>query len=174
MAQLKRILVPTNLGKPSKAAIAYAVAFARAFDARLYLLRVLSMEDYETAIESERVVETLLPDQSRNVEPLPDEIVRNAARESLGGMLDAQGAQDVHVEYLLRGVDAGGPGAAIVACAREQGANLIIMGKHRLGLVEHMLAGSVTERVVKQSPCPIMIVQHPQHVLPEDPAGSET
>ena len=37
------------------------------------------------------------------------------------------------------------------------------MGKHHLGFVEHMLAGSVAEKVVRHAPCPVLIVQHPEH-----------
>ena len=37
------------------------------------------------------------------------------------------------------------------------------MGKHHLGFVEHLLAGSVAEKVVRHAPCPVLIVQHPEH-----------
>ena len=56
-----------------------------------------------------------------------------------------------------------GAADAIVACARELDVELIVMGKHHLGFVEHMLAGSVAEKVVRHAPCPVLIVQHPEH-----------
>jgi nucleotide-binding universal stress UspA family protein len=37
------------------------------------------------------------------------------------------------------------------------------MGKHRLGFVEHLLAGSVTEKVIRHAPCPVLIVHYPEH-----------
>jgi hypothetical protein len=43
-----------------------------------------------------------------------------------------------------------------VACATELAVELIVMGKHRLGLVEHLLASSVTEKVVRHAPCPVL------------------
>jgi nucleotide-binding universal stress UspA family protein len=49
-----------------------------------------------------------------------------------------------------------------VACATDLRVELIVMGKHRLGFVEHLLAGSVTEKVVRHAPCPVLIVQHPE------------
>ena len=174
MIALTRILVPTNLGEPSKAAITYAVAFARQFGAQVLLLRVLPSEDFEATLESERVVETLMPGASPAAEPNLDEVARNAAREALRDLLDPQVEQAVRAEYLLRSAGPDGPGVAIATCARETGAELVIMGKHRLGLVEHMLAGSVTEKVVRQAPCPVLIVQHPvdEFVLPDDPGGA--
>ena len=71
--------------------------------------------------------------------------------------------QDTRAEYLLRASGMAGPGDAIVACARELDVELIVMGKHHLGFVEHLLAGSVAEKVVRHAPCPVLIVQHPEH-----------
>lgn len=176
MFALERILVPTNLGEPSKAALRYGVAFARQFGAKLYIAHVLPARDFEAAIEAERVIETLLPevaegataavtvaDDTQTTEPDPETIVRNAAREDLGRLLEGAEERETRAEYLLRSAGAAGPGEEIVACAKELDVELIVMGKHRLGFVEHLLAGSVTEKVVRQAPCPVLIVHYPEH-----------
>ena len=62
MFALKKILVPTNLGAPSKAAVKYGVAFARQFNAKLYLVHVLDAKELDAAIETERVLEAFAPD----------------------------------------------------------------------------------------------------------------
>ena len=99
------------------------------------------------------------------------EVARNAARHDLSRLLDLQEEQDTRAEYLLRGSGMAGPSDAIVACARELEVELIVMGKHNLGFVEHLLAGSVAEKVVRHAPCPVLIVQHPEHdfVLADSP-----
>jgi nucleotide-binding universal stress UspA family protein len=167
MFALTRILVPTNLGEPSRAAVKYGVTFARQFDARLYVAHVLPAREFEAALETERVIEVLLPDdlnaEEMGREPTPEEVAKNAAREDLQGLLSSEEERDTHAEYLLRGADARGPGDAIVACAKELDVDLIVMGKHRLGFVEHLLAGSVTEKVVRHAPCPVLIVHYPEH-----------
>ena len=165
MFALNRILVPTNLGEPSRTAIQYGVAFARQFGAKLYLLHVLDAKDLDAALETERVLETLSPDENERAatEPRELEVARNAARHDLGRLLDLQEEQDTRAEYLLRGSGMAGPSDAIVACARELKCELIVMGKHNLGFVEHLLAGSVAEKVVRHAPCPVLIVQHPEH-----------
>ncbi|MEQ1580734.1 MAG: universal stress protein [Steroidobacteraceae bacterium] len=169
MFALKRILVPTNLGEPSKAAIRYGVAFARQFGARLILLHVLPAKDFDAAIETERVMEALLPEEQPAPEPDPRDVVKNAAREELGQLLTPQEERDAQAEYVLRPVGTGGSGDEIVACARELNVELVVMGKHRLGFVEHLMAGSVTEKVMRHAPCPVLIVQHPEHefVVPD-------
>ena len=173
---LTRILVPTNLGEPSKAAIKYGVALARQFNAKLFVAHILSAKEFEAAIETERVIETLLPevvpDIAPNATPTPDQIARNAAREELGRLLDQEEEKDTQAEYLLRDAGSAGPGEAIVACATELNVELIVMGKHRLGFVEHLLAGSVTEKVVRHAPCPVLIVQHPEHDFIVDDAAT--
>lgn len=167
MFALTRILVPTNLGEPSKAAIKYGVAFARQFNAKLFVAHILSAQEFDAAIETERVIETLMPEALPNIgsdsEPNADDIARNAAREDLGRLLEPQEEKDTRAEYLLRAAGSGSPGDEIVACATELDVELIVIGKHRLGFVEHLIAGSVTEKVIRQAPCPVLIVQHPEH-----------
>jgi nucleotide-binding universal stress UspA family protein len=162
---LTRILVPSNLGEPSKAAVRYGVAFARRFGAKLFLLHVLDQKALEAAIETERVIETLLPERvtAAEIAPAAADLTRNVARESLGRLLSRQEEDATHAEYVLRSSGAGGAGEAVVACATELDVELIVMGKHRLSFVEHLFAGSVAERVVRRAPCPVLIVQHPEH-----------
>lgn len=165
MFALTKILVPTNRGEPSKAAIRYGIDFARQFGARLFLVRVLSPDEYEAAIETERVIETLLPEESAPdsapAAPSTEDVARNAAREHLGELIDPDAERETQVELLLRSSGRQSPGDALVACAEELDVELIVIGKHRIGFVEHLLAGSVTETVVRQAPCPVLIVQHP-------------
>jgi len=163
---LTRILVPTNLGEPSRTAIQYGVAFARQFGARLFLLHVLDSKDLDVALETERVLEVLAPEGAapRSNEPTALEIERNAARHDLGRLLSLDDERATSAEYLLRGSGTGGAGDEIVACARELDVELIVMGKHHLGFVEHLLGGSVAEKVVRHAPCPVLIVQHPERV----------
>src|SRR5262245_51437915 len=118
MFALKRILVPTNLGEPSKTAIKYGVAFARQFNAQLYLVHVLDVKQLDAVLETERVLETLLPEGAqKSTEPDPDQVAHNAAREDLGKLLSQDEERDTRAEYLLRGAP-NGAGDAIVACAQ--------------------------------------------------------
>ena len=163
---LTRILVPTNLGAPSQTAIKYGVAFARQFGAQLSLLHVLPAKDFEAAIETERVLEALAPGSegsATRAEPSPDAVARNAASHDLSRLLDRRDERETRAEYLLRASGGGGPGDAIVACAAELEVQLIIIGKHRVGFVAHLFAGSVTEKVMRNAPCPVLVVQHPEH-----------
>jgi len=160
MIAFSRILIPTNLGDPSKEAIRYGVSLARRFGARVFLLHVLRDKDYEAAVEAERVLEELVPDGATR-EPSADEVARTVARADLEQLLTEQEERDTRAEFILRPAGADGPHVAIVEFARESEIDLIVIGKHGLGRLEHMLGGSVTEKVLRLALCPVLVVKHP-------------
>ena len=163
MFALTRILVPTNLGEPSKTAI------ARQFNAQLFLVHVLGVKELDAALETERVLETLGPDAATAPAPEPDtdQLASNAAREDLAKLLSPDEERDTRVEYLLRGAP-GGAGDALVACAQELAVELVVIGKCRQRFVDHLVAGSVAEKVIRRAPCPVLVVHHPEHDFLQD------
>ena len=104
------------------------------------------------------MLEVLSPDAAERAELRAEraDVARNAARHDLSRLLSGDDEQDTRAEYLLRASGMSGPGDAIIACARELDVELIVMGKHRLGFVEHLLAGSVAEKVMRHAPCPVL------------------
>ncbi len=56
-------------------------------------------------------------------------------------------------------VRVGQPDEAIVECAKERGADLIIMGSHGRTGLERLLVGSVSERVIGSAECPVLVVK---------------
>lgn len=98
---------------------------------------------------------------------LPVEVVsvvtasQNAARRQ-----EAQEAVTATVARLQSmGVTAAGqvlegrPDEAIVKAAEDVGADLIVMGSHGRTGLKKVLLGSVVERVIGQTPCPVMVVK---------------
>ena len=175
MIALKRILVPSDFSEASEAAVKYGVALARAFNAQLLLLHVEVRHDFEVMVESRRVAEQALSEVTPAQDsPGPegsmarDQEIQHAARALFGTMLTEQDERDVHAEYVLRVSGLGGPYVEIVRYAQEREIDLIVMGTHGRGFVEHMLMGSVAEKVVRKAPCPVLTVRHPEHefVLP--------
>jgi nucleotide-binding universal stress UspA family protein len=63
---------------------------------------------------------------------------------------------DVRVNFVVR--CAPDVRAEILAEAQTLGADLIVIGSHGRTGFERLLLGSVTERLVRKSPCPIMVV----------------
>lgn len=53
----------------------------------------------------------------------------------------------------------GDPAAALVEAAQAWNADLIVVGSHNQGAVEHFFVGSVAEQVVKRAQVPVLVVK---------------
>ena len=138
-AKLHKILVCTDGSPASQGAFAGALALVEACKARLYLLQVL-----EVSLQ----VETLAPEA---VAHLLKEV-----RQHLEGLKAAVRARGGEVESLVRSCEF--PHLAILSEAQKLHPDLIIMGRHgRTGLARLMM-GSVTARVIGESPVKILVV----------------
>jgi nucleotide-binding universal stress UspA family protein len=152
MFTLKRILVPTDFGSPSAAALDYALGLASAVRASVsvfhaYEIPVVGTPDGTFVSTSDMVLR-----------------IESAAQQALEATVQAH-VSDVHLGLLLR---QGRPWEAIHDAAREIGADLIVMGTHgRRGLVRALL-GSVTEKVMRTSLVPVVVVH-----LPSAPPGDD-
>ena len=51
----------------------------------------------------------------------------------------------------------GKPGEVIIKTAKEEKAGLVVIGSRGLGLLKRTLAGSVSDFVLHNSPCPVVI-----------------
>src|SRR6516162_9835264 len=150
MIDLHRILVPTDFSKYSHNALTYAAAFAEKFGAELYLLHVVQ----DLALFIPEAVSVAPP-----VAP-PVEQMTAAAREALGRVVSENDMGRVKVRCEVR---EGTPFYEIIQFAKEAAIDLIIMGTHGHTGLAHVLLGSVTEKVVRKAPCPVLTVRDPEH-----------
>ena len=141
MIALRRILVPHDFGDTSNRAMKHATALARMFGA---VLDVLHVSQRTGTIPTEFPFE-LSPDIEAAVRERLHEITsHDKARPNL----------DVHVRV-------GTPHEEIIAFAKAQQTDLIVMGTHGRGVLAHAVMGSVAERVVRSAPCPVLTVRNP-------------
>ncbi len=150
MIELHRILVPTDFSKFSRIALTYASDFADKFAAELYLLHVV--QDLAVFIPD---MITVAPPPAPSVEQMTKAVQDAFDRIIKENQLDRF---KIHRE-----VREGTPFYEIVRYAKEQNIDLIIMGTHGHTGLTHMLLGSVTEKVVRKAPCPVLTVRHPEH-----------
>jgi nucleotide-binding universal stress UspA family protein len=79
------------------------------------------------------------------------------AQGVLHGMLTAANRQGVSFQgYSPQGLD---PDDGIIQVAREHRVDLIIVGSHGRTGLKKLLMGSVTERVIGQTPCPVLVAK---------------
>jgi nucleotide-binding universal stress UspA family protein len=157
MITLKKILVATDFSDPSAAALAYGRELARNFGAQLTVVNVVDdVLARSFGIDGGVMAD---PDLQRQFEESSRQQVNAAISDEDRVQLKAEGV--VLVSH--------SPAAAITGFAREAGIDLIVMGTHGRGGMAHLLMGSVSERVVRTAPCPVLTVRHPEHefVLPD-------
>ena len=156
MIALKRILVATDFGEPSDAALAYGRELARAFGATLHVLHVA--DDVYVRLGGDAYV-AVLPDLQKDVE--------DAARQKLDELLVDNDPNPVAIKKAV--VTSSATALCIVDYARENNIDLIIVGTHGRGAVAHLLVGSVAERVVRTASCPVLAVRQHEHdfVVPD-------
>jgi nucleotide-binding universal stress UspA family protein len=70
-------------------------------------------------------------------------------------------ADDMKLMAIRQKVEFGAPHTSIVDMAEREGADMIVMSTHGRTGLNHMLLGSVTERVVARAPCPVLAI--PSH-----------
>lgn len=82
---------------------------------------------------------------------------RRAERESAAQQLVIRGRQaGVPVTFL---VWEGEPGQSIVDAAAAEQVDLIVVGTHGRGAVGRLLIGSVSDFVLRNAPCPVLVVR---------------
>lgn len=135
------ILLPTDGSDAAEAAIEQAVGQAKAFDATLHVLFVIEVEaSAPMQITVGSVVDRLQEEGS-------------AITERVAEQAEAAGV-DVTTEVAHGMAD-----EEIIEYADEQDIGLIVMGTHGRRGVDRQLLGSVTERVVRTSPKPVLTVR---------------
>ena len=150
MLILKTVLVPTDFSEASESALRYGKAMAEAFGASLHVVHV--MEDLLAHAWAAEVYVSSMPQ-------LRDEIEKES-RQRLGALLTDEERKKFRAETALL---AGNPFLEIIRYARAHAVDLIVMGTHGRGPIAHMLLGSVAEKVVRKSPCPVLTVRDSQH-----------
>ena len=89
-----------------------------------------------------------------------DDRMRASAERAL---LDLPNPEWASSKRVVRGLRQGSPFVEIVQSARENKIDLIVMGTHGRSGVQHMLIGSVAEKVVRKAGCPVLTVRPPDH-----------
>jgi nucleotide-binding universal stress UspA family protein len=80
-----------------------------------------------------------------------------AARRQMDDTITADDRTSFAVVPVVR--SAGSAASDIVEYARAHNIDLIVMGTHGRGPIQHLFMGSVAEKVVRAAPCPVLTVR---------------
>lgn len=145
-ANVRHILVPHDFSETGEHALTFALDLAQRIGARVTVLHV-----YE-------VLAFAFPEMPVESTNLTGQIER-ASRSALDGVVARTQRPGVEVRGSLR---EGTVWSEIQAAAGELKADLVVMGTHGRRGLSHALLGSVTEKVVRTAPCPVLTVRGPE------------
>src|SRR5262245_29857484 len=148
MIRLKKILFPTDFSECSRRAREYACALAERFQAELHVLHVL--QDVLPYTTDGGAMLALPPNYLAEH--------KQAAEDALKRVLSAEWTQG---KAVIRVIRPGNPFLEISKYAKEMDIDVIVIGTHGRTALLHMLLGSVAEKVIRKSPCPVLTV-HPE------------
>ena len=140
---IQKILIPTDGSDYSIRAAEYSISIAKMLDAQIIVVYVID-------------------------EVVLDQLSKVTGRENVEQELKQDGQR--YINYVLglaekEGVKAdsilakGRPFEQIVHLAKGLNIGLIVMGTYGRRVAERVLIGSVAERVIEYSPCPVLVIK---------------
>jgi len=143
--RIQKVLVGCDFSADSLLALKYALSLAQEFQSELHLAHVIEPPIYKSLFKQE---------------VKPSEDLRESLREPLDAMLNKMIPEEArhwcrHETTLL----AGQPHEELTRYARVNEMDLIVLGIRGHSLVESLLVGSTTDRVIRQAHCPVLSVR---------------
>jgi nucleotide-binding universal stress UspA family protein len=145
------ILIPTDGSDVAESAVEHALDLAERYDAEVHALYVVDIDSVNLGLGTEQV-DRLKQGRFDEMEEL-----KSKANEATG-VVAARGAErDVEVVEHVAG---GRPHKVIADYADDHGMDLIVMGSHGRAGVRRALLGSVTERTLRSTHVPVLVVDY--------------
>ena len=149
---LKRIIAPMDLSEYSETTFTHALSLAKALGGELILLNVINSRGLEQierlgaqgfGISKEQYIETIQKERAQEFE-----------KEYLPH------AGDIPCKVMFR---VGLPWEQIIKAAKEENAEMLVMGTKGRGNLAGALFGSTADKVFRHAPCTVVSVRGPEH-----------
>jgi universal stress protein A len=142
----QRFLVPIDFSESANQALEYAINLAGKLDAHLTLLHVIQSVPLGGVDMGVTLPYTYLQDLEAEITQSMEACLARVTAAGLEG--------DIVVVH-------GVPFHEVVETAKTQKVDLIVMGTHGRSGLQHVLLGSVAEKVVRLAPCPVLVARQP-------------
>jgi nucleotide-binding universal stress UspA family protein len=161
----ERILIPTDGSSVAEAAVGHALDIAEQYDAAVHALYVADTDAIAYGLGTERVDHI----KEGNFDGM-DELREQA--QAATGVVAEQGEErglTVHEHHT-----GGKPHQKIAEYAENNDIDLVVMGSHGRAGVKRALLGSVTERTLRSTHVPVLVVDYRGVEESEDGGDADT
>ena len=143
--QVNNILVPVDFSNHSQKALSYASEIAQSYNAQLQVLHIIEETMHPAfSVTGKSSIFDLVPG------------IKDDSRKRIEKMIKEFVSDKVKSKVFVQGSRAAND---IIKFAKENSTDLIVIATHGLTGLEHMLLGSVTEKVVRMAHCPVFTVK---------------
>ncbi len=140
MYMYTKILVPVDSSDHSKKAVQHAAFLAKIYNAEITIFHVVQpLPGYIEQIDHEELMDNLKKYAYKLVDDIAGEVKRNGVK--------------VKTEVRV------GHPADEICTESESGYDLIVIGNRGLNPAMRLLLGSVTSRVCRHAPCPVLLMR---------------
>ncbi|ADB59867.1 UspA domain protein [Haloterrigena turkmenica DSM 5511] len=145
----ERILIPTDGSETAETAVEHALDLAEKYGAEVHALYVVDTDSMSLSLGAEQVDRI----EQGQYDEMDD--VRERAERATGYIADR--AQERGLES-VENVSAGKPHSLIADYIEDKDIDLVVMGSHGRSGIRRALLGSVTERTLRSTHVPVLVV----------------
>lgn len=145
MVKINNILLPIDFSTSSDEAVEYALQLARINNANIHLLTVIEP----------LVIRDIVPADYANIIKSYEESVQTKMDALVATLLQESPKIKVFPE-LLKQFE---PTDAILSKVKKENIDLVVMGSHGRRGLDRVLLGSVTEAVMREADCPVLVLR---------------
>lgn len=137
---IRRVLCPVDFSEPSRKALEAAIELKETFSSAMDVVHVFPGRGIDKRMQTLKEKEEAMEELRRQAEVELRTFLR-------GSGVDRDGI-----------TEEGEPHERILSFASEKDADIIVMGARGLSFIKGVLIGSVTDAVLRSSPCPVLVI----------------
>lgn len=145
MYTIRKILAPTDFSDHARHAFGYARTFAERWNAELHLLNIIEPAVFPTEAGLTPIGMMQLSEE-----------MEASARKNIADLASSEALAGLNVKTAIV---QGRASSAIIDYAEAHDIDLVVIATHGRTGLEHLIFGSTAERVVRESPCPVLTVR---------------
>jgi nucleotide-binding universal stress UspA family protein len=141
---MKKIIVPVDFSEHSEFALETAAGIAKKYNSELIVLHMLELSNAIISANSTKLGEEAV-------------FYLKLAEQKFNSFLDKPYLEDIEVTPIVKHFKVW---TEVNDVANEHKADLIVMGSHGSNGIKEVLVGSNTEKVVRHSDIPVLVIKH--------------
>ena len=143
MKKINKILAPTDLSELSGVGVRYALEMGRELSAEVIVYHAVPLgEDWVPPRSEPQRVRDLLANEGA----------------ALDKFVSEKFGDEVNLVEIRKRVEFGAAVSNIIDVAEREAVDMIVMATHGRTGLNHMLLGSVAEKVVARASCPVLVI----------------